>query len=126
LREAGAFPACYLAALIDIEVERLEYYDEWKKAYAACCSTHIHSLTLLFTVKSMEGTQLKQNMMATLFRSNITPARIACKGVYIVRDAMKGLKLGAVVINLTNHKIFKGKLHQVNNGNQGLIVCADL
>ncbi|NBV85751.1 MAG: hypothetical protein EBS01_05705 [Verrucomicrobia bacterium] len=45
LREAVALSACYLAELIDLEVEKRGYCDEWKQAYSAYCSTQLYSLT---------------------------------------------------------------------------------
>jgi len=46
LREAVTLSACYLAELIDLEVETRGYCDEWKQAYSAYCSTQLHSFTL--------------------------------------------------------------------------------
>ena len=45
LREAVALSACYLAELIDLEVETRGYCDEWKQVYSAYCSTQLYSFT---------------------------------------------------------------------------------
>ena len=45
LREAVTLSACYLAELIDREVETRGYCDEWKQAYSAYCSVQLHSFT---------------------------------------------------------------------------------
>jgi hypothetical protein len=45
LREAVTLSACYLAELIDLEVETRGYCDEWKQAYSAYCSVQLHSFT---------------------------------------------------------------------------------
>jgi hypothetical protein len=45
LGEAVALSACYLAELIDFEVEKRGYCDDWKQAYSAYCSTQLFSFT---------------------------------------------------------------------------------
>jgi len=45
LREAVALSACYLAELIDLEVETRGYCDEWKYAYLAYCAVQLFSFT---------------------------------------------------------------------------------
>ena len=45
LREAVALSASYLAELIDLEVEKRGYCDDWKQAYSAYCSTQLYSFT---------------------------------------------------------------------------------
>ncbi|MEI7774643.1 MAG: hypothetical protein WCK17_07685 [Verrucomicrobiota bacterium] len=45
LREAVTLSACYLAELIDLEVETRGYCDEWNQAYSAYCATQLFSFT---------------------------------------------------------------------------------
>ena len=45
LRGAVTLSACYLAELIDLEVEKRGYCEEWKQAYSAYCSVQLHSFT---------------------------------------------------------------------------------
>lgn len=43
LREAVTLSACYLAELIDLEIEARGYCDEWKQAYSAYSETQLYS-----------------------------------------------------------------------------------